>query len=157
MNLAKPSRFDEPLPGSQDPLLYSLVYCSRATSGVDQAVVDTIITTAHRRNPLLGITGLLVIGSGIFFQWIEGPRAEVLGLMDLIKADSRHETVVVLSTSEEVRERIFPSWDMELVDTNDIRDVLTDALDTATDKKSIAALTLLLTHLSEQDLMGHKH
>jgi hypothetical protein len=43
---------------------------------------------------------------------------------------------------------------MELVDTNDIRDVLTDALDTATDKKSIAALTLLLTHLSEQDLMG---
>ncbi|MFZ9411344.1 MAG: BLUF domain-containing protein, partial [Burkholderiaceae bacterium] len=108
-------------------------------------------------NPLLGITGLLVIGSGIFFQWIEGPRAEVLGLMDLIKADSRHETVVVLSTSEEVRERIFPSWDMELVDTNDIRDVLTDALDTATDKKSIAALTLLLTHLSEQDLMSHKH
>jgi len=77
--------------------------------------------------------------------------------MDLIKADSRHETVVVLSTSEEVRERIFPSWDMEPVDTNDIRDVLTDALDTATDKKSIAALTLLLTHLSEQDLMGHKH
>jgi len=125
MNLAKPSRFDEPLPGSQDPLLYSLVYCSRATSGV--------------------------------FQWIEGPRAEVLGLMDLIKVDSRHETVVVLSTSEEVRERIFPNWDMELVDTNDIRDVLTDALDTATDKKSIAALTLLLTHLSEQDLMGHKH
>jgi len=95
-----------------------------------------------------------VIGSGIFFQWIEGPRAEVLGLMDLIKVDSRHETVVVLSTSEEVRERIFPNWDMELVDTNDIRDVLTDALDTATDKKSIAALTLLLTHLSEQDLMG---
>jgi hypothetical protein len=43
---------------------------------------------------------------------------------------------------------------MELVNTNDIRDVLTDALDTATDKKSIAALTLLLTHLSEQDLMG---
>jgi hypothetical protein len=98
-----------------------------------------------------------VIGSGIFFQWIEGPRAEVLGLMDLIKADSRHKTVVVLSTSEEVRERIFPNWDMELVDTNDIRDVLTDALDSATDKKSIAALTLLLTHLSEQDLMGHKH
>ena len=130
------------------------MYCSRATSGVDQAVVDAIITTAHRRNPLLGITGLLVIGSGIFFQWIEGPRAEVLGLMDLIKADPRHETVVVLSTSEEVRERIFPNWDMELVNTNDIRDVLTDALDTATDKKNISALMLLLTHLSEQDLMG---
>jgi hypothetical protein len=95
-----------------------------------------------------------VIGSGIFFQWIEGPRAEVLGLMDLIKADPRHSTVVVLSTSEEVRERIFPNWDMELVNTNDIRDVLTDALDTATDKKNISALTLLLTHLSEQDLMG---
>ena len=78
----------------------------------------------------------------------------MLGLMDLIKADPRHETVVVLSTSEEVRERIFPNWDMELVNTNDIRDVLTDALDTATDKKNISALMLLLTHLSEQDLMG---
>lgn len=154
MTLTNSSRFDEPLPGSQDPLLYSLVYCSRATAGVDQAVVDTIIATAHRRNPLLGITGLLVVGSGLFVQWIEGPKAEVTSLMDQIKMDSRHETIVVLTTSEEVRERIFPAWDMELVDANDIRDVLTDALESTSDKKSIAALMLLLNHLGERDLIG---
>jgi hypothetical protein len=99
---------------------------------------------------VLGITGLLVFGSGVFFQWIEGPKAEVLGLMKLIEADPRHETVVVLSTSEEVRERVFPTWDMELVGTQDIQEVLKDALETAEDKKSVDALELLLAQCQAQ-------
>jgi hypothetical protein len=91
----------------------------------------------------------LVFGGGVFFQWIEGPKAEVLGLMKLIKADRRHETVVVLSSSEEVRERIFPTWDMELVGIEDIQEVLEDALETAHDKQSVDALQLLLQQCRE--------
>ena len=67
--------------------------------------------------------------------------------MDLISSDPRHETVVTLSTSEEVRERIFPNWDMELVTTEDIREVLLDALETAEDEQNAAALGLLLGRL----------
>ena len=70
--------------------------------------------------------------------------------MKLIETDPRHQTVVVLSTSEEVRERVFPTWDMELVGTQDIQEVLKDALETAEDKKSVDALELLLAQCQAQ-------
>ena len=89
-----------------------------------------------------------MFGSGVFFQWIEGPKAEVLDLVTLIEADRRHEMMVILSTDEEVRERIFPTWDMELVGTEDIQEVLQDALQTAQDEKSVDALQLMLDKLA---------
>jgi hypothetical protein len=60
------------------PLLHQVVYCSRADDVVD-AAVKRIVATAQRHNPERGITGLLVFGSGVFFQWIEGPRAQISG------------------------------------------------------------------------------
>ncbi|CAM8630644.1 BLUF domain containing protein [Burkholderiales bacterium] len=139
---------DEPLKGLRDDLLYNLVYCSHASAGADDKTVDAIVATSRRRNPPLGITGLLVFGGGVFFQWIEGPKAHVTRLMELITSDPRHETVVILSTSEEVRERIFPNWDMELVGQEDIREVLLDALEQANDAQSSAALQLLLERVA---------
>ena len=81
----------------------------------------------------------------MFFQWIEGPKTEVIGLVKLIESDRRHEMMVTLSTDEEVRERIFPSWDMELVDAENIQEVLQDALETAQDQKIVEALNLMLS------------
>jgi magnesium-transporting ATPase (P-type) len=115
-------------------------------SGSDSAVAR-IIATSQRRNPAWGITGLLVFGSGIFFQWLEGPREQVLKLMALLKTDSRHDNVVPLSESEEVRERMFPDWAMELVTADHIREVLVDALESATDAGHAEALTRLLAQL----------
>ena len=109
--------------------------------------VAHIIAAARRWNPARGITGLLVCGSGVFFQWIEGPRDNVMQLMDRIRADPRHEHVVTLSETEEVRERLFPEWDMELVSASEIRDVLIDALADAEDEKNTASLSLILEHL----------
>ena len=145
---------DEPSSGHAFPLLHNAVYCSRAAAGVDDAAVARIIEVSRRKNPEQGITGLLVFGSGIFFQWLEGPRDNVTQLMATITADDRHEQVVHLTASDEVRERMFPNWDMELVTGEDIRDVLTDALDTAREPKNAEALRLLLTHLDQGELSG---
>ena len=93
----------------------------------------------------------MVFGAGLFFQWIEGPKAEVMALVELIEADPRHEMMVILSTDEEMRERIFPTWDMELVDGENIQEVLRDAMETAQDQKSVAALQLLLGKLEAPD------
>lgn len=142
-----PIQHDEPQGASNESLLFNLVYCSQASKGVENADVDTIIATSRRRNPVLGITGVLVFGGGVFFQWIEGPKAEVMGLVKLIEADPRHELFVILSTDEEVRERIFPTWDMELVGAENIQEVLQDAMETAQDQKSVDALQLLLDRL----------
>ena len=139
---------DEPRFGRESaPALFNLVYCSRASAGVDKAAVDQIISTARRLNPQYGITGMLVFGSGVFFQWLEGPRDNVLALMAQLRADPRHHEVIMLNTGEEVRERLFPDWDMELVSSDHIREVLLDAQGSATDPKNAAALSRLLVDL----------
>jgi hypothetical protein len=148
------SQGDEPMYGHTFPLLYNLVYCSRAAAGVDDAAVERIIATSHRHNPARGITGLLVFGGGIFFQWLEGPRDNVTELMATLKTDPRHENVVMLSTTEEVRERLFPDWDMELVTATDIRSVLLDAMGDAKDAQNAEALRVLIEQLDSGQLSG---
>ncbi len=138
---------DEPHPGLRLPLLYNLVYCSRASAAVDETAVQDILQTARRHNPVHGITGMLVFGGGIFFQWLEGPRPAVRQLMANLCTDPRHSEVVELSSEEEVRERLFPTWDMERVGTEDIRDVLADALGSAHSPQQAAALRSLLEEL----------
>ncbi len=143
---------DEPGFGHAVPALHNLVYCSRATAGVDDAALQRIIATARRRNPEYDVTGMLVFGSGIFFQWLEGPRDNITALMSRLRADPRHENIVVLTEVEEVRERLFPDWDMELVTGDHIRAVLQDALDTATDPQNAQALGVLLAELDAGSL-----
>ena len=142
-------KYDEPAEALEERLLFNLVYASTVADGVSSADVDNIISASHQHNSLVGITGILVLGSGIFFQWIEGPKEEVMSLVKLIETDRRHELMTVLSTDEEIRERIFPSWDMELVDPDHIQEVLRDALETARDDRSVAALQLLLQKVSQ--------
>ena len=138
---------------SEDALLYNIVYCSRAAPGVGKAAVDKILQSAHRNNPAHGITGLLVFGGGIFFQWLEGPRDSVTDLMNKIRVDGRHHDVVELTTGEEVRERMFPNWDVELVSAQDIRDVLSDAKQSADDSRSQQTLQRLIEELDSGKLV----
>ncbi len=134
------------------PVLHTLVYCSRAAHGLDAEAIDRIIATARHHNPRFGITGLLVFGSGIFFQWLEGPRDNVVGLMRIITADPRHSSVVLLSEEDDVTDRMFPNWDMELVEASDIREVLVDAEQHATDPKQRQTLSQLLEELDTGSL-----
>ena len=146
---ASPTTADEPDSAFEEQLLFNLVYCSQVSDGIDQTEVDAIVATARRFNPALGITGVLVFGSGVFFQWIEGPKTNVLELVKRIDADSRHKHMTIISSDEEIRERIFPTWDMELVGAEDIRDVLEDALHTAQEAKNVGALKGLIKSLED--------
>ena len=132
--------------------IFSLTYCSRANANLASADIDGIIAVSRVKNPQRKITGWLVCGSGIFFQWLEGSREDVERLMVSIRADTRHDTVVVLSESEEVGERLFADWDMELVSADDIRDVLVDAISDSTDTKNREALRILLKEVDAREL-----
>jgi hypothetical protein len=129
------------------PILDTFVYCSRAAEGVDDGEVDRIIDWSQRRNVERGITGVLVFGSGVFFQWIEGPPAEVERLIAILHGDARHFDIVVLDRMMEKRERLYPNWEMERVGAEDIRAVLQEALESAGDENNIAALRRILKHL----------
>ncbi|GJD96823.1 hypothetical protein OCOJLMKI_4048 [Methylobacterium iners] len=95
---------------------------------------------------------MLVFGSGVFFQWIEGPAAQIRKLIASLHGDPRHYDIVSLSQSEEERERLYPNWDMERVEAEDIRLVLQDALESAEDKNNVAALTRILKQLDSGPL-----
>jgi hypothetical protein len=156
--------FDEyGFPGEADldhaaPVLETFVYCSRAAKAVDDAEVGRIIEWSQRRNVARDITGVLVFGSGVFFQWIEGPPAEVDKLIASLHSDARHYDIVPLDRSVEKRERLYPNWEMELVGADDIRAVLQEALESAEDENNIAALGRILTHIDSGplDLIGRR-
>ena len=79
--------------------LETFVYCSRAAESVDDAEVDRLIAFSQQRNVARGITGVLVFGSGVFFQWIEGPPADVQTLIANLHSDTRHHDIVTLDQS----------------------------------------------------------
>ena len=130
------------------PALYHFVYCSRAADSVDDLEVGRIVEGAQRHNLARGITGMLAFGSGVFFQWIEGPAAEVKKLISSLHGDSRHFDIVSLEQSEEKRERLYPNWGMEKVEAEDIRAVLEDALESTEDKNNVATLRRILDQLA---------
>lgn len=130
------------------PALYHFVYCSRAADGVDDLEVGRIVERAQRHNLARGITGMLAFGSGVFFQWIEGPAAEVKKLIASLHGDSRHFDIVSLEQSEEKRERLYPNWAMEKVEAEDIHAVLEDALESAEDENNVATIRRILDQLS---------
>ncbi|MDH4439103.1 MAG: BLUF domain-containing protein [Rhizobium sp.] len=134
------------------PTLETFVYCSRAAEGVDDAEVDRIIDRSQRRNVARDITGVLVFGSGVFFQLIEGPPARVKDLIANLHSDPRHYDIVTLDRSVEKRERLYPNWEMELVGADHIHGVLQEALEAAEDENNIATLRRILVHLSSGPL-----
>lgn len=137
---------------ADDPTLHTFVYCSRAAESIGDAEVARIIDSAQRRNLARGITGVLVFGNGVFFQWIEGPPSQMQTLIASLLRDPRHYDVVTLDESVEKRERLYPDWDMEQVAADGIRAVLQDALDSADDVNNVAALTRILAHLDSGPL-----
>jgi len=135
-----------------ETLLFYLVYCSREAIPFDELGINQLVALAQRNNERSNITGWLVYSCGIFFQWLEGNRHDVQRLMLAIVADPRHDNIVVLSEEEEVRERLFSKWHMELVLPADIRAVLADAIGDSEDPKCVRSLRLLLEHLDSKAL-----
>jgi len=134
------------------PTLETFVYCSRAAQGIDDAQVVQMVEAAQRRNVARSITGVLVFGSGVFFQWIEGPPEEVQSLIEKLHGDARHYDIVELDRSVEKRDRLYPNWEMEQVEADNIREVLQEALDSAEDESNVAALKRILAHLDSEPL-----
>ncbi len=126
------------------PALFNFVYCSLAASGVDDVEVGRIVESAQRNNLERSITGVLVFGSGVFFQWIEGPAAEMQRLIADLHRDTRHYDIVTLDQNEENRERLYPNWEMERVGAEDIRAVLEDAIGSSEDENNVAILKRIL-------------
>lgn len=91
-----------------------MLYVSRAVGPQTSTMTTSILAQAQANNPLLGITGVLCQGQGLFLQVIEGERSRMNALYRRISADTRHKDVEML-LYEEIKERRFGQWSMALV------------------------------------------
>ncbi len=102
-------------------MLVRLLYASRTTSEIDEALVSSILERSRKHNLEHGITGILCTTSpgNVFLQLLEGGRAAVNALYGNIVRDPRHRDVTLLDYAE-ITERRFGSWRMGRVKLNRI-------------------------------------
>jgi hypothetical protein len=93
--------------------LRSLAYRSVAVSTPSDADLHDLLTVAQRRNKAEGLSGVLVVDQGTFFQWLEGPSAALGRVWDSISRDARHKQVTVLR-DEPISRRVFDGWDLRI-------------------------------------------
>ena len=77
----------------------------------DEAALDGIFRTSVRNNIRDRITGALALPDGKFVQVIEGLKPDLEALMARLRADQRHENLVVLGDWS-VAARLFAGWAM---------------------------------------------
>ena len=100
-------------------MLVRLLYASRSSGEIDEALVASILDRSRAANAQHGITGILCTYSpgNVFLQVLEGGRAAVNALYANIARDTRHRDVTLLDYAE-VAERRFPGWRMGSVSLN---------------------------------------
>jgi hypothetical protein len=72
---------------------------------------DGIVAAARRRNEASGVTGALMLSSGVFIQVLEGPVSAVEATFERICCDLRHRHVRLLELAI-AEERVFAEWAM---------------------------------------------
>ena len=78
------------------PALSEVLYVSTLAPGQPLGVVAEIAAQARVANGQLDITGLLIFDGQRFCQQLEGPKKQVLKLIERIRNDPRHTKVEVL-------------------------------------------------------------
>ena len=97
-------------------MLTRIKYISRFAPQVTPQDLKAILDESVRNNQKKGVTGVLAISKGLFFQIIEGPRADVEELYKAIAFDRRHEDVLLLNVEHSIPSRLYPDWSMRVLD-----------------------------------------
>ncbi|MEQ8266331.1 MAG: BLUF domain-containing protein [Parvibaculum sp.] len=92
-------------------MVYQLAYFSAAAPGLADADVHAILRKSTENNRRAGISGMLLLVDGTFFQVLEGDKESVEETFARISRDPRHSGVIRV-VGEERDERSFPRWSM---------------------------------------------
>lgn len=96
--------------------LFRIVYTSRRREGLEtEEIIERIVLPSLRTNYQKRITGRIWFGPTRFFQFMEGPTADVQAVFSEIQDDSRHEQLRVLATGP-VETRLFDRYSMKVIE-----------------------------------------
>jgi len=126
------------------PELHEVLYASTLAPESPVKVVSQIAAQARRANEASGITGLLIFDGMRFCQQIEGPREEVLALIQRIRLDSRHTGMEILHQGS-LEARRFRRFSLGYAAVDD-KDVLAE-LENASSEQAVAQFLALIPGL----------
>ncbi len=113
-----------------------LIYISRITTGTTSDDLQKIAEVSQRNNRKLEVTGVLLYLSGLFFQILEGDEQNIDNLYEKILVDERHKDIICLQSELDISERLFPNWDMQVINLDENVDIFTQPM-----KSLLQALT----------------
>jgi hypothetical protein len=99
-------------------MLERIVYISAAREPQTEESVGRILDVSRSRNAANHITGLLIGGGAWWMQLIEGETDKLEPIWQSIRADPRHDPVVMVQRRA-VRQRSFTGWSLQFRDTDD--------------------------------------
>lgn len=105
-------------------LLRKLFYVSRPVHAVTTGELRQIVGVAAISNRRTDVTGVLAFTGGHFAQLIEGSPDVVDALARRIAADPRHAGFKVVSSEDSTDRREFTNWEMQLVHSPALDDVV---------------------------------
>ena len=99
-------------------VIFQLIYTCAFTNKLSCSDLEAIAQTSRARNLERGITGILLCKDGSVLQVLEGQKAEVLALYEIIKEDPRITNPLLLIQRTAPR-REFPNWSMGFKNANE--------------------------------------
>ncbi len=91
--------------------LIHIIYVSTAVHEMSDTDLAEILEVSRQENLKFGITGMLLYRQGHFIQVLEGESQFVNRVMERIKLDSRHHSVMILERYV-IPARDFADWSM---------------------------------------------
>lgn len=91
--------------------LYQVIYASAETRPIQEDELLVMLKLSREKNKGLGITGMLLHCDGSFIQALEGPKDQVMDLINVIRQDPRHDRIAVLFEGP-IKKRSFSQWSM---------------------------------------------
>ena len=91
-----------------------ILYASQSIRDITDQQVHDILISSRRNNPVLGITGVLIHGGGLFMQVLEGPEQSTLRQYVRILDDRRHGDCKIIHITP-TDDRIFKKWSMGVI------------------------------------------
>ena len=92
-------------------MVFQVAYFSAALPTITDGDVHDILRASSRNNRSNGLSGMLLLLDGTFFQVLEGDRDRIEETLLRISRDRRH-TGILRVVERERDERSFPNWTM---------------------------------------------
>ncbi len=92
--------------------LKQFAYISHELLDFQEESLRGLLLQSRKKNKDMALTGLLLFDKPVFMQVLEGPAASIDQILADIRADTRHYSMDIIYTNDQLQEREFANWRM---------------------------------------------